>query len=119
MSQTSSVTPGDSDDDDGSGSDEKRRRNSAASARFRLKKKLREQRMEQTAKLLTDQTTFLQRRVNALEAEVAYLRELLVLRRDRDLEQDLQHAADTMRDTNQALAAASPSAFTHADLSLP
>ncbi|SCZ99561.1 BZ3500_MvSof-1268-A1-R1_Chr3-1g06100 [Microbotryum saponariae] len=47
--------------------EDKRRRNTAASARFRIKKKQREQALESTAKELRD-------RVAALEAEVAGLR---------------------------------------------
>lgn len=57
--------------------EDKRRRNTAASARFRVKKKQREQAMEKTAKEMTDRVTFLENRVGALESENKILRDLL------------------------------------------
>ena len=91
-------------DDDGLASEEKRKRNSAASARFRLKKKLNEQKLEHAAKVMTERAEYLQRRVRVLEAEVSYLRELVVLRHDRDRESELTAAADNMRAINVTLA---------------
>ena len=101
---TSDVAADDSDDD-GLASEEKRRRNSAASARFRLKKKLKEQKLEQAAKAMTERAEHMQRRVRVLEAEVSYLRELIILRKDRDREAELTAAADNMRAANEMLAA--------------
>ncbi|KAI8337660.1 hypothetical protein BC941DRAFT_502387 [Chlamydoabsidia padenii] len=57
--------------------EDKRKRNTAASARFRIKKKLREQAMEQTVRDMTKKSDFLQGRVNDLELEVKWLRSLL------------------------------------------
>jgi hypothetical protein len=94
----------DSDDDEQT-SDEKRRRNSAASARHRLKKKLKEQKLEHAARTLTERADYLQRRVQMLEAEVAYLRELIVIRHDRDREEALAAAADRLRDAAAAMEA--------------
>ncbi|KAI9237613.1 MAG: hypothetical protein BYD32DRAFT_461396 [Podila humilis] len=58
--------------------EDKRRRNTAASARFRYKKKLREQALEQTAKEQTQRAEALEARVKELEMEVKWLRGLIV-----------------------------------------
>ncbi|KAF9437045.1 hypothetical protein BGZ76_002166 [Entomortierella beljakovae] len=58
--------------------EDKRRRNTAASARFRYKKKLREQALEQTAKEQTVRAETLEARVKELEMEVKWLRGLIV-----------------------------------------
>ncbi|CEP11125.1 hypothetical protein [Parasitella parasitica] len=58
--------------------EDKRRRNTAASARFRVKKKIREQAMEQSVREMTEKSDKLQDRVNNLEAEIKYLRTLLL-----------------------------------------
>ncbi|KAF9571531.1 hypothetical protein EC968_000425 [Mortierella alpina] len=58
--------------------EDKRRRNTAASARFRYKKKLREQALEQTAKEQTLRAETLAARVKELEMEVKWLRGLIV-----------------------------------------
>ncbi|OAD76794.1 basic-leucine zipper transcription factor, partial [Phycomyces blakesleeanus NRRL 1555(-)] len=58
--------------------DDKRRRNTAASARFRQKKKMREQALELTAKEMTAKTERLENRVKELEMEAKWLRALVV-----------------------------------------
>ncbi|KAI8984646.1 hypothetical protein BDF20DRAFT_861049 [Mycotypha africana] len=58
--------------------DDKRRRNTAASARFREKKKLREQAMEQSVREMTLKSNKLQERVDQLEQEIKFLRDLLL-----------------------------------------
>ncbi|KAG0100357.1 hypothetical protein BGZ93_002227 [Podila epicladia] len=58
--------------------EDKRRRNTAASARFRYKKKLREQALEQTAKEQSQRAETLEARVKELEMEVKWLRGLIV-----------------------------------------
>ena len=58
--------------------DDKRRRNTAASARFRIKKKQREQALEKSAKEMTDKVTTLESRVSQLETENKWLKNLLV-----------------------------------------
>ncbi|KAI9104603.1 hypothetical protein DFS34DRAFT_603806 [Phlyctochytrium arcticum] len=60
---------------------DKRRRNTAASARFRAKKKMREQALERTAKSMTDKADQLERRVKEYEMELKWLRQLVT---DRD-----------------------------------
>lgn len=58
--------------------EDKRRRNTAASARFRIKKKQREQAMEQTVREMKAKSDQLQERVVELEQEVKWLRGLLL-----------------------------------------
>eukprot|EP00160_Parvularia_atlantis_P004391 Unigene1371_Nuclearia_a/m.4351 Unigene1371_Nuclearia_a/g.4351 ORF Unigene1371_Nuclearia_a/g.4351 Unigene1371_Nuclearia_a/m.4351 type:complete len:167 (+) Unigene1371_Nuclearia_a:158-658(+) len=88
--------------------EEKRRRNSAASARFRLKKKMREQKLESMTKIMSEKTEVLQRRVRVLESEVKYLRDLLTLRRDREREAQIEQLADKAALENAQLAALEP-----------
>ena len=57
--------------------EDKRRRNTAASARFRVKKKQREQALERSAKELTEKNQILEQRVQQLETECKWLRNLL------------------------------------------
>ncbi|KAF9574493.1 hypothetical protein EC968_006298 [Mortierella alpina] len=58
--------------------EDKRRRNTAASARFRHKKRLREQILERTAKEMTAKSEILELRVRELEMEIKWLRGLIV-----------------------------------------
>ncbi|KAF9544558.1 hypothetical protein EC957_011867 [Mortierella hygrophila] len=58
--------------------EDKRKRNTAASARFRQKKKLREQALEQTAREQSVRAEQLENRVRELEMEVRWLRGLIV-----------------------------------------
>jgi len=57
--------------------EDKRRRNTAASARFRVKKKQREQALERSAKEMSDKVTELEGRVNQLETENKWLKNLI------------------------------------------
>ncbi|KAJ2823168.1 hypothetical protein FBU31_004373 [Coemansia sp. 'formosensis'] len=59
-------------------SDDKRRRNTAASARFRVKKKLKEQALERSAREMTEKAAVLERRVQELETETRWLKSLIV-----------------------------------------
>jgi type IV secretory pathway VirB10-like protein len=58
--------------------EDKRKRNTAASARFRMKKKLREQALEKTAKEMTVKAEALEKRMIELEKEAKWLRALVV-----------------------------------------
>lgn len=58
--------------------EDKRRRNTAASARFRIKKKMREQSMEKTVREMTEKSNGLEDRVKELELEIKWLRRLLL-----------------------------------------
>lgn len=57
--------------------EDKRRRNTLASARFRLKKKLREQELERKTRELTEKTTAMEMRIRELELENNCLKSLL------------------------------------------
>lgn len=57
--------------------EDKRRRNTAASARFRIKKKQREQALEKSAKEMTDKVQALEGRISALETENKWLKSLV------------------------------------------
>ncbi|KAF4436496.1 hypothetical protein F53441_13236 [Fusarium austroafricanum] len=58
--------------------EDKRRRNTAASARFRIKKKQREQALEKSAKEMSEKVTALESKVQQLEMENKWLKNLLV-----------------------------------------
>ncbi|KAF9350246.1 hypothetical protein BGX26_011545 [Mortierella sp. AD094] len=75
--------------------EDKRRRNTAASARFRQKKKLREQALEQTAQEQAARATGLEARVKELEMEVRWLRGLIVEKDSR-----LHEATVSLADSN-------------------
>jgi hypothetical protein len=58
--------------------EDKRRRNTAASARFRIKKKQREQALEKSAKEMTEKVTVLESRIQQLETENKWLKNLIM-----------------------------------------
>ncbi|WYZ37386.1 hypothetical protein EsH8_II_000892 [Colletotrichum jinshuiense] len=58
--------------------EDKRRRNTAASARFRIKKKQREQALEKSAKEMSDKVSQLEQRINLLETENRWLKNLVM-----------------------------------------
>ncbi|KAJ1789430.1 hypothetical protein LPJ62_002426 [Coemansia sp. RSA 2167] len=60
--------------------EDKRRRNTAASARLRVKKKLKEQALEQTAREMTVKAEALEKRVHELETETRWLKSLITER---------------------------------------
>lgn len=64
-------------------SEDKRRRNTAASARFRIKKKMKEQQMEQKAKELQERVNQLEKKVKTLEMENKCLKNLILQKNDR------------------------------------
>lgn len=68
-----------------SSEEEKRRRNTAASARFRIKKKLKEQNTERSIYEMTQKSKALQDRVYGLEQEIHWLRSILTERASRSL----------------------------------
>lgn len=57
--------------------EDKRRRNTAASARFRVKKKQREQSLEKTVKEVQDKNAKLEAKLNQLEMENKWLKEII------------------------------------------
>ncbi|KAJ1865704.1 hypothetical protein LPJ78_002486 [Coemansia sp. RSA 989] len=60
--------------------EDKRRRNTAASERFRVKKKLKEQALERTAREMTAKAEALEKRVQELETETRWLKSLITER---------------------------------------
>ena len=62
--------------------EDKRRRNTAASARFRVKKKQREQALERSAKDMSDKLAAMEGRINQLETENKWLKNLITERND-------------------------------------
>ncbi|MBE3045348.1 bZIP transcription factor [Candidatus Bathyarchaeota archaeon] len=58
--------------------EDKRKRNTAASARFRVKKKQREAALERSAKDMTDKVTILEGRIQQLETENKWLKNMIL-----------------------------------------
>ncbi|CEP08692.1 hypothetical protein [Parasitella parasitica] len=66
--------------------DDKRRRNTAASARFRIKKKMREQALQNTASEMTEKAQRMEQRVHELEREIKWLKALVVEKSEAKIE---------------------------------
>lgn len=64
--------------------EDKRRRNTAASARFRVKKKMREQTLEKSMKDTNEKNAALEARVTALELENQWLKNLITEKNGRN-----------------------------------
>lgn len=62
--------------------EDKRRRNTAASARFRVKKKQREQALEKSAKEMSDKVANLEAKISQLETENQWLKKLILEKND-------------------------------------
>lgn len=89
-SPTTSHTPGPVDETSRLAAEEdKRRRNTAASARFRVKKKQREQTLERTAKEMTDKVAALESRIGQLETENKWLKNLITEKNDNGAKDDV------------------------------
>ena len=58
--------------------EDKRRRNTAASARFRVKKKQREQALEKSTKEMTEKVTNMENRISQLETENKWLKNIVL-----------------------------------------
>ncbi|KAK7555841.1 hypothetical protein IWX49DRAFT_84290 [Phyllosticta citricarpa] len=69
--------------------EDKRRRNTAASARFRIKKKQREQQLEKTAKEMTEKVSSLESRIAQLQMENKWLKGLITEKNDGKNASDL------------------------------
>ncbi|KAF9885333.1 hypothetical protein FE257_013050 [Aspergillus nanangensis] len=74
--------------------EDKRRRNTAASARFRVKKKMREQALETTVKETNDKNTALEARVTALELENQWLKNLITEKNGKSSEEGKKSESD-------------------------
>jgi hypothetical protein len=64
-------------------SEDKRKRNTAASARFRIKKKLKEQEMEQRSKEMHEKVSNLEKKLKTLEMENKCLRNLILQQNEK------------------------------------
>lgn len=78
--------------------EDKRRRNTAASARFRVKKKQREQALEKSAKEMSDKVSQLEAKINQLETENSWLKKLVLEKNDGGLKKDASDAANGTKD---------------------
>jgi hypothetical protein len=80
--------------------EDKRRRNTAASARFRVKKKQREQALEKTAKEMSDRADALEAKIQKLETENKWLRNLVVEKTSKGKEDVADLWRKFMQDNN-------------------
>lgn len=72
--------------------EDKRRRNTAASARFRVKKKQREQALERTVKEVTDKNTALEAKISQLEMENQWLKNLITEKNGKQTKEEIAEA---------------------------
>ncbi len=79
--------------------EDKRRRNTAASARFRIKKKQREQALEKSAKEMTEKVNALENRIQQLETENKWLKGI-VLEKNGGNEEFLSKLLDEFKSKN-------------------
>jgi hypothetical protein len=77
--------------------EDKRRRNTAASARFRVKKKQREVALERTVKEINDKNTQLQAKLNQLEMENKWLKNLIVEKNGNQSKEEIAEAFQQFR----------------------
>lgn len=77
--------------------EDKRRRNTAASARFRVKKKQREQALERTVKEVSDKNTALEAKVNQLEMENKWLKNLITEKNGKQTKEQITEAYQKFR----------------------
>lgn len=77
--------------------EDKRRRNTAASARFRVKKKQREQALERTVKDAHDKNTQLEVRVRQLETENVWLKNLITEKNGKESKEEMAAAYQKFR----------------------
>lgn len=80
-SVSSASTPADSAHS--AASEDKRKRNTAASARFRIKKKLKEQEMEQRSKEMQEKVSNLEKKLKTLEMENKCLKNLILQQNEK------------------------------------
>lgn len=80
---------------------DKRRRNTAASARFRVKKKLKEKEMEDKIQLLRDMIERFELKIDELELENRLLKNLIIEKGNRDSDEELKLLKDRARYQDQ------------------
>ncbi|OJJ44793.1 hypothetical protein ASPZODRAFT_134929 [Penicilliopsis zonata CBS 506.65] len=84
--------------------EDKRRRNTAASARFRVKKKLREQTLERTVKETSEKNAALEARVSQLELENQWLKNLITEKNGGESEKGKKSESEIAEMFNKFLA---------------
>lgn len=77
--------------------EDKRRRNTAASARFRVKKKQREQTLEKSVKEVTDKNSVLESRISQLEMENKWLKNLITEKNGNQTREEIAAAFQKFR----------------------
>ncbi len=77
--------------------EDKRRRNTAASARFRVKKKQREQNLEKTVKEANERNTALEAKVSQLEMENKWLKNLITEKNGNQSKEEIAAAFQQFR----------------------
>jgi hypothetical protein len=77
--------------------EDKRRRNTAASARFRVKKKQREQALERTVKEVKDRNTALEVKITQLEMENKWLKNLVTEKNGKQTREEIAEAYQQYR----------------------
>lgn len=77
--------------------EDKRRRNTAASARFRVKKKQREQALERTVKEVNDRNTALEAKINQLDIENKWLKNLITEKNGKETKEEMAEAYQKFR----------------------
>lgn len=92
--------------------EDKRRRNTAASARFRIKKKQREQALERTVKEVNDKNSKLETKVNQLEMENKWLKDLIIQKNGKQSESDISEMYQKFRKESEECDERKPSEHT-------
>ena len=77
--------------------EDKRRRNTAASARFRVKKKQREQALERNVREVTDKNTALEAKIQQLETENKWLKDLITEKNGQQTKEEIAEAYQKFR----------------------
>lgn len=77
--------------------EDKRRRNTAASARFRVKKKQREQALERTVKEVNDKNTALEAKIKQLQMENIWLKDLVTEKNGKQTKEEIARAYQRFR----------------------
>jgi len=77
--------------------EDKRRRNTAASARFRVKKKQREQTLERSVKEVSEKNAQLEAKLNQVEMENKWLKNLIIEKNGKQSKEDIAAAYQKFR----------------------
>lgn len=78
--------------------EDKRRRNTAASARFRVKKKQREQALEKSAKEMSEKVAALEQKITQLETENQWLKKLVIEKNEGPSKTSPQATSDSKKE---------------------